>query len=233
MWRSFCAVVVALVALSSCASQKYVVSDVTRFHTMSAAPSGQTFAIVALDDEQEQSIAFRQFGDQINARLSQLGLRQYNGSGGPSAADYVVTLRYAIYGPTPDVRTRSSGFSGRFGFWYGPAYWRSGPFGYGGYGYDPFWDDQYTDTQQLFTRRVELNVYRGSSYESEHKERVFEGRAVSSGLNGQIEPVMPYILDAIFKDFPGRSGETKTVSVEVPADVEQATATRPSPRSAY
>ena len=75
-------------------------------------------------------------------------------------------------------------------------------------------------------------MFRGSTYNSERKDRVFEGRAVSSGLNGQIEPVMPYILDAIFQEFPGRSGETKTVSVAVPENIERA-APRPSPSSAY
>jgi hypothetical protein len=64
---------------------------------------------------------------------------------------------------------------------------------------------------------------------------VFEGRAVSTGLNGAIEPVMPYMLDAVFQDFPGKSGNTRTVSVKVPADVEQAQArtSRPSSRSSY
>jgi len=63
---------------------------------------------------------------------------------------------------------------------------------------------------------------------------VFEGRALSEGLNGQLVPVMPYILDALFKDFPGSSGSTKTVRVEVPADVDAAVvSTTPSPRSSY
>jgi len=64
---------------------------------------------------------------------------------------------------------------------------------------------------------------------------VFEGRAISTGLNGAIEPVMPYMLDAVFQDFPGRSGGTRTVSVKVPADVERAQGrvSRPSSRSSY
>jgi hypothetical protein len=75
-------------------------------------------------------------------------------------------------------------------------------------------------------------MFEGRSYNAERKQRVFEGRAVSSGVNPQIEPVMPFILDAIFQEFPGRSGETKVVSVQVPAEVERA-APRPASRSAY
>lgn len=219
-----------LLALSACVSPKYVVSDVTRFHTMGAPFSGQTFAIVAVNPDQEQSIAFHQFGDMMNARLSALGLHQYAGNAGPNAADYVVTLEYDVLGPTPDVRTRSSNFSVGFGY---SNFHR--PFGYG-FGYDPFYDNyNYTDTRQMFTRRVELDIYKGSTYNSGPKQRVFEGRAISTGLNGAIEPVMPYMLDAVFQDFPGASGRTKTVTVQVPADIERAesTTSRPSSRSSY
>jgi hypothetical protein len=234
MIKRIVAALAVLLAVSACASPKYVVSDVTRFHTL-AGPSGEnytgkTFAIVAVSPEQEQSIAFRQFGDLMNARLSSLGLRQISGST-PTAADYVVTLDYDVLGPTPDIRSRSSSF----GFGFGYSNFRR-PFGYGfGGTYDPFFDDyNYTDTRQMFTRRVEFVMYRGNTYTSGPKTRVYESRAVSTGLNPQIEPVMPYILDAIFKDFPGASGRTNTVTVQVPADIEGGErVSRPSTRSSY
>ncbi len=231
MFKRLIAAAAVLLAVSACASPKYVTSDVTRFNTLSGSPSGQTFAIVAVSPEQEQSIAFRQFGDQINQRLSGLGLRQFTGTTGPNNADYVVTLDYDVLGPTPDVRSRNNpSFSMGFGY---SNFHR--PWGYG-FAYDPFMDNYpTTETRQLFTRRVELNLYKGSTYASTSKQRVFEGRAISMGLNGQIEPVMPYMLDAIIKDFPGRSGQTKTVTVQVPEDVEEARerAARPSSRSSY
>ena len=229
MIKRIVAAAAVLLALSACASPKYVVSDVTRFHTIGAPFSGQTFAIVAVNPDQEQSIAFHQYGDLINARLSSLGMKQYSGSTGPSAADYVVTLQYDVSGPTPDVRSRGgSNFSLGFGY---SNYSR--PWGYG-FGYDPFYDN-YTDTRQMFTRRIELAIYKGPTYNSGPKQRVFEGNAVSTGLSGSIEPVMPYMLDAVFQDFPGKSGKTKTVSVQVPADVDktEARTSRPSSRSSY
>jgi hypothetical protein len=48
-----------------------------------------------------------------------------------------------------------------------------------------------------------------------------------------MESVMPYILDALFKNFPGRSGETQRVSIEVPQNVEGAQSESNSPRSSY
>ncbi len=215
-------------ALSACASTKYVVSDVTRFHTLQNQNSGQTFAIVAADDEQQQSLAFKQYADQLNTKLSALGLRQYTGSTGPAEADYVVTLKYSVAGPSPDVEGRGSNFSVGFGYGH---YGR--PFGYSAM-YDPFYNDR-TETTQLFVRRVELDIYKGATYGGDNPERVFEGRAVSQGRNGHVEAVMPYVLDAILKDFPGTSGKTRTVSVEVPPGVELPTGTssRPSSRSSY
>ena len=213
----------AALALSACVGPRYVTSDVTRFHTLPAAPSGQSFAITALDKEQEQSLEFKQYADLVNAKLSALGLKQ--SSGGPSKADYVVTLKYSVEGPSPDVRSRTSSVSIGYGF--GGPYWR----GFGAY--DPFYEN-YASTQQVYVRRIELNIYKASTYGSPSPERVFEGRALSEGLNGQVVPVMPYILDALFKDFPGASGSTKTVRVEVPPGGDAAaTASSPSARSGY
>ncbi len=230
MFKRIVAAAAVMLALSACAGPRYVVADVTRFHTLASMPTGQTFAIVAVGPEQEQSIAFRQFGDLINTRLSALGMKQFSGSGGPSGADYVVTLEYDAQGPTPDVRSR--GFNLSLGIGYGNF---NRPFGYG-WGYDPFLDNHsYTETRQLFTRRVALNMYRGATFVTGPKLRLFEGRAISTGLNGQVETVMPYMLDAIFKEFPGPSGRTRTVAVEVPADIENGGvgAPRPGSRSSY
>ena len=227
----------ALLALAGCASPKYVVSDVTRYHTLGTPSgesfSGRTFAIVAVSPDQEQSIAFRQFGDQINNRLTSLGMHQFQGSA-PTGADYVVTLDYDVRGPTTDVEINQPHFAFGFGYGHFRRPYGYGGFGYGG-GYDPFWDAPTIDTRQMFTRRVELDMYRGSTYTNGPKQRIFEGRAVSTGQNGQIEPVMPYMLDAVFKDFPGRSGRSDTVTVQVPDSVENAkeNTVRPAARSSF
>lgn len=226
MIKRFIAAVFVLGALSACASTKYVVSDVTRFHALPPITASQTFAIVAADEEQELSLAFKQYADQLNSKLSALGLTQYAGASGPAEADLVVTLKYSVNGPSPDVKGRRSNFNWTFGYGY-----YNRPFGYGAT-YAPY---ERTDTTQLFVRRVELDMYKGGTYGTDEQERVFEGRAVSQGRNGHVEAVMPYILEAILKDFPGTSGEAHTVSVTVPPDVElpASSSSRPSSRSSY
>ncbi|MBL8631442.1 MAG: DUF4136 domain-containing protein [Rhodospirillaceae bacterium] len=213
--RSIAFGIIAAFGLAACVSPKYVTSDVTRFHTLPASPSGQTFAITALNRDQEQSLEYRQYADLVNAKLTALGLKQF--TGGTGKADYVVTLNYDVDGPSPDVRSRASNVS--VGFGYGTGYWgRRNAWAFGG-AYEP-WPDNYTNTEQIYLRRVELTMYKGSTYATDKAERVFEGRALSEGLNGQLSPVMPYILDAIFQDFPGASGSTRTVRVQVPQDLK-------------
>lgn len=209
--------------LAACAGPRYVTSDVTRYHTLPAASGGQTFAIVAADKDQEQSLAFRQFADQINAKLTGVGLRQFTGDAGKP--DYVVTLKYSVSGPSPDVRSRNTSVGIGYGYWNR---------GWGlGASWDP-WSSNYANTEQVYTRRVELDIYKGASWGTPNPERVFEGRALSEGLNGQVEPVMPYIIDALFEEFPGASGATKTVRVQVPPNTDRTPAGRsPSARSSY
>ena len=105
--------------LAGCSTSKVIVSDVTRFHTVSTPSQfqGRTFAIAAVNPDQQQSIAFHAFADKINADLSAMGMTQYTGSNGPAGADYVINLNYGVTGPTADVRAEWAGPS-----WYGPHY---------------------------------------------------------------------------------------------------------------
>lgn len=216
----FSALVVAL-GLAACASPKYVVSDVTRHHSLPRAPSGETFAIVPVDDEQDESLAFDAYTAIVGQQLSGLGLRPFGGE--QATPDLVVTLAWSVEGPSADVNSRNSGFG--YGFGYGSRY---SHFGYG-YGFP---NDTRTRTRQMFVRTVELAIYDGNTYNTENPTRVFEGSAVSTGTNGQIDPVMPYIVQAIFEQFPGASGATRTVRIEVPPDSEPVQTSQYSSRSA-
>ncbi len=81
-------VCVVTMGLAACASPKYVVSDVTRHHSLPRAPSGETFAVVASEDNQDESLAFNAYADIVERQLSSLSLRPnwrrnlFPGSGG-------------------------------------------------------------------------------------------------------------------------------------------------------
>jgi hypothetical protein len=45
-------------------------------------------------------------------------------------------------------------------------------------------------------------------------DRVFEGRVESNGTESSLPEVMPYLITAMFNNFPGESGTTKVVTIE-------------------
>ena len=226
-----------LATLAACATgPRFVTSNVTQYHSLVGIPQGRTFAIVALDDNQRSSISFRQNADAVNAALTSYGLQQYTGSD-PTQADYVVNLSYSVQGPNTEVRWMPTGHWG-FGLGYGGGYWGR-PWGWGpwgrGYGrwgwgprwgfgmgwgyssfYDPFYDPFYARVRKVWIRRVEVDMYDGRTYDTDRKEKVFEGRAMSEGYSPDIDAVMPYMVEAVFDQFPGQHGRTRTIRVQIP-----------------
>jgi len=41
-------------------------------------------------------------------------------------------------------------------------------------------------------------------------KKLYEGRVGSSGFSDQLDKALPKMVKALFKDFPGQSGSTKT-----------------------
>ncbi|WP_028310032.1 DUF4136 domain-containing protein [Derxia gummosa] len=108
----------------------------------------------------------------------------------------------------PDPPMQSWGFVGysRFGQ---PVYgWR--PWGWGGYWGGPITREV---RQTLWRREMQLNIREAGA-------KVWEGRAVSDGRTEQFSVVAPYLARALFDDFPGVSGRTRTV--EMPMDAQPA-----------
>jgi hypothetical protein len=58
-----------------------------------------------------------------------------------------------------------------------------------------------------YTRNLIFRIY-------DEKKTVLEGRVTSTGSSSQISQVMPNMISALFKDFPGING--KTIEVEEP-----------------
>ena len=46
---------------------------------------------------------------------------------------------------------------------------------------------------------------------------LFEGRVESVGKDNRLADVMPYLVQAMFTDFPGTSGVTKQVTINEPS----------------
>jgi hypothetical protein len=196
------AVPLALAALAACTSGFR--ADVSRFQSQLPAPQGQTFAVVADDPALAGGLEFSQYAELVDAQMEKLGYRE----AAPNAANLLVRFDYGV----DNGRERRSGFS-RDPFWspwYG-GYWGRSPFYRGrawGWGwYDPFFDDDY-DTVTVYTSGIDVKIDRAGD-----GQRLFEGKAEAVSTSKRLQYLVPNLVEAMFTDFPGNSGETVRITI--------------------
>ncbi|MEL7730398.1 DUF4136 domain-containing protein [Citromicrobium bathyomarinum] len=180
-------------------------ADVSRFQAQLPAPQGQSFAIVADDASLAGGIEFGQYADLVSQELSQLGYVR----GNPETADLIVRFDYEVDNGRERVRSTSSSFRDPF---YDPWY-RYRPFrsrGYWGYGfYDPWFHDNDVRSYTVYTSEIEVDIDNRVT-----GERLFEGTASAVSPSNRLQYLVPNLVDAMFTDFPGNSGETVRISIK-------------------
>jgi hypothetical protein len=102
---------------------------------------------------------------------------------------------YSRYGYGYGARSRSPFYMG----WEDP-YWYS-PYGYG-----------YEDLQSytVYTSHLDMKIRRPDG------QPVFEGTAKARSRTGELQTLVPNLVEAMFTNFPGRSGETVRITVPPP-----------------
>ncbi|WP_430386578.1 DUF4136 domain-containing protein [Blastomonas fulva] len=198
-------------ALSACATP--FKADVARFQAL-PAPQGQSFIVTASDPRLQGGLEFGQYAGLVTQQMTQLG---YVPANDPARADMVVSFAYGVDNGREKVV--SDGFGGGFGGgWggFGPGF---GPWG-GGFGrrafgfgfYDPFifgpgWNND-VRSYTVYTSALDLKIDRAAD-----NSRLFEGKAEAQSRSKNLQYLVPNLVDAIFTDFPGRSGETVQISI--------------------
>jgi len=197
----------ALAALAACTSNFN--ADVSRFESQLPAPAGQTFTVLAADPAMQGGLEFGMYAQKVADHLAALGYRPVNDQ---AAADLLVRFDFGV--DTGRERVRSTGLSDPFwGPWYGyrpyyrgyysPAYspwawgWNSG--WYGG-------NDVHSYT--IYTSGIEMKIDRRAD-----GQRLFEGRAQAISTSNHLQWLVPNLVDAMFTNFPGNSGETVRISI--------------------
>ncbi|APG62384.1 hypothetical protein LPB140_05775 [Sphingorhabdus lutea] len=197
--------------LSACASNFN--ANVSRFQQM-PAPTGQSFAVMAADPKNEGGIEFGLYAAEVSAEMQRLGYTPIDDS---SNADLIVKFDYSIdKGKERFLRSRDPFYDPYWG--YGRGYSRPvvvrTRHGYryiSGY-YDPFLfgsdgfgrDDSFT----VFTSGIDITINNRVS-----GERLFEGKAEAKSRSNRLQYLVPNLVEAMFTDFPGNSGETVRISV--------------------
>lgn len=184
-------------------------ADVSRFQSQLPAPQGQSFAIVADDPALEGGLEFSRYAQLVDDQMEKLGYTP------ASTADASLIVRFDYGVDKGRERVRSTGY-GRDPFyspWYGyNGYWRRGYYGYSrpwGYGfYDPWFGGSDVTSYTVYTSGIDLKIDRKAD-----GARLFEGKAEAVSTSNRLQYLVPNLVEAMFTDFPGNSGETLRISI--------------------
>lgn len=188
----FLAIMITALAVTGCASK--FKSDVARFHQL-PRPSGELFVVVPSDEAKNGSLEFAQYADLVASRLSAYGYKRTQDS---ADAELIVKVDYSV----DDGKTQIKSYPGTYGAFY-PYYY---PHYYWPY-YSGF-DHSEIRSYVVYARRLSMDIVRPSG------EVLFEGRVESMGRDNRLPEVMPYLVEAMFADFPGQSGGTQRVIIK-------------------
>lgn len=215
-----------MLGLAACATTFN--SNVTRFQSQLPAPQGQTFAVVADDPSLAGGIEFGQYASLVSAQLEKYGYRQ---AASPKDAEMLVRFGYGIDQGRDRVVSSPMVRDPFWSPWYGgyqPVIWGgrhhahvsyvpTGPWGWGWY--DPWFDNDY-ESYTVYTSGISLKIDRAAD-----GQRLFEGRAQAVSTSNRLQYVVPNLIQAMFTNFPGNSGETERISV-----APEKTAAKPTSR---
>ena len=198
-----------LASLAACAAP--FKADVSRFQAQLPAPQGETFAVVADDPKLAGGLEFAQYADLVEARMEQLGYTP----AAPEDASMLVRFDYGVDNGRERIRTTGYGRDPFWDPWYGYGYrsrYYRNRFGFGrgwGYGfYDPWFDEPDVRSYTVYTSGIEMKIDRKDG------ERLFEGKAQAVSTSNRLQHLVPNLVDAMFTDFPGNSGETLRITVK-------------------
>lgn len=192
------------IGLSACAPS--FKADVSRFQSQLPAPQGQSFAVVAEDPALAGGLEFALYADLVAAEMSKLG---YQRAASPETATMLVQFDYGVDNGRERVRTNNSGygydpFFGSFGRFRGYGYGRRFAYGF----YDPFLAGPEVRSYTVYTSDIDLKIDNIAT-----GQRLFEGSAQAASRSNRLQSLVPNLVDAIFTDFPGNSGETLRITI--------------------
>jgi len=187
----------AVLFLSACTPT--VRSEVVVFHK-DGLPSGQTIRAEAIDTDKIRSLEFRNYAKLITDQLSRIG---YVPVEDPNANVMLIAeFDYSVEPGPLDVRVDRRSPRVHYHFNYGRYY---DPFYFG---LNSAWAEHIYATP-TYLRKLNLNIIDANT-----GDRIFEGRVQSQGDQSELFEVMPYLVTALFANFPGESGVTKVVTID-------------------
>ncbi len=195
-------------ALSGCAM--LLRSQIAVFHELPEGFAGTTYAMIPFK-EQEGSLEHKSHEQGIRQELNARGFRETP----LEQAEVVVFLSYGI--DTGREVVSSYPIIGQTGV--SSSYTSGTVQSYGGYGtysgtttYTPRYGVVGTGvtSRTEYARFLRLDFLDKKTLAEGKIKKLYEGKVVSRGSSGQLVAVLPTMVKALFEDFPGKSGSTRT-----------------------
>jgi len=204
--RFLVAVAVATI-LTACA---VVQSNVTAFHAIPASSTISGKILIIPGKGIAPSLEFQSYAARI---YSLLAVHGFTPAASEGQADYIGIFTYGI--DSGRDRIYSTPIFGQTGggttFHSGSVYGSGGSASYTGSSYTPATfgiTGSRTESGMRFSRVAEFSIF--SRVDS---KLLWQGRSVSSGSSGEIAQVLPTMIKALLKDFPGKSGKTRFIEL--------------------
>lgn len=183
-----------LLMLVNCSSG--IKNNVTRFHQL-PAPAGETIEVIAMDAALQHSIEFATYAQMIGRKLGDVG---YN-SPQANRSLYVAEVAYNIMPLSGTTIDNGSPISLGMGVGSGGRRGTSM-----GFGISTSFGSSGDQTQ--YVSRLSLNIVDLST-----GERLYEGHVESINRNQNLAQIMPFMIEALFQNFPGASGTSDIIRI--------------------
>lgn len=197
---------IVLYLLAGCSS---IQSHVTVFHVLPESPPQTKYAFLPLEGQGE-SLEYATYKGLIRAELSKRQFEEVP----LNDATVVVAFTYSIgegkekltsvpiFGQTGVSSSHTTGTVHTYG-------------GYGTYSGTTTYTPRYgitgvgTFSDTEYMRRLRLHIVDKASLDAGKVKVLYEADVASEGSSSQIAAVMPTMIRALFKEFPGKSGSTR------------------------
>lgn len=196
--------VMALLALSGCAST--LSARVATYQQWPVGAQGEYYRIVP-GPTQAGNLQFGAFSDMLRAAIGPTGLREAVSGAQPRfdvRMEYSNPVKQAWVQRYDDYYLNDGWMGPAFGGYYG---------GWGGWGGGIMYRTPMVN--------VPVNVYSNTltvtiTDQKQGGLEVYRATATHTSESDNLEVVMPYLMQAIFDDFPGNNGQVREIQYELP-----------------
>lgn len=181
--------------LASCSSG--VKNNVTRFHQL-PTPNGETIEVIAMDPTLQQSIEFGAYAQMVGSKLGTIGYQPPVGN----ASQYIAEISYLIHPLQDGIIEDRSPVS--VGVGVGSGGRRRGTSM--GVGISTSFGS--SNNAMQYVSSLSMNIIDLGT-----GQRLYEGHVESINKNQNLAQIMPFMIEALFQDFPGDNGTSNIVKI--------------------